>query len=195
MPRGGWLAIGAVLAALGWPDRHRSAGLVGGSGLLARPGGLRPRSWSASRVEGAIAAGLLVPLAAGVLAITVRIATGGPATLDVPMPDWERSVARNRVLGVGSPREGQQTATLSLESAGLRVAATLPRYPDVAPGDLVSMGGRLEPLPADDGGYGTYLRRIGVAATLRARTLDRLGTDGSPASAIEGMPDAPRARR
>ncbi len=67
------------------------------------------------------------------------------------------------------------------------MAASLPPYPDVAPGDRVAVGGRLEELPADDGGYGTYLRRVGVAATLRARTLERLGTDGSAASAVEGI--------
>ena len=75
------------------------------------------------------------------------------------------------VASVGSPRDGQQIATLMLaaegtdDRSGLRVAATLPRYPDVAPGDRVLVGGRLEALPADDGGYGTYLRRTGVAVT------------------------------
>ena len=65
------------------------------------------------------------------------------------------------------------------------VAATLPRYPEVAPGDRISVGGRLEPLPEDDGGYGTYLRRIGADAVVRARSLDRAGGAETAAGAIE----------
>ena len=89
------------------------------------------------------------------------------------------------MTGVGSPRAGQQTATLEIEPDGIRISATLPRYPAIVPGDRIALGGRLEPLPADDGGYGTYLRRLGAVAAIRARSLDRLGTDGSAAAGIE----------
>ena len=118
--------------------------------------------------------------------IAIRLALNGPAAPPVAIPDgtgpWNAVV-----VGVGSPREGQQSATLELAVAAesLRVAATLPRYPEIAPGDRVSVGGRLEPLPDDDGGYGTYLRRIGADATLRARSLDRIGGEVTPAGAIE----------
>jgi competence protein ComEC len=46
----------------------------------------------------------------------------------------------------------------------------LPRLPEIQPGDQVVVTGRLE-APSDDA-YGTYLRRIGVAATVFSRTLD-----------------------
>jgi competence protein ComEC len=134
----------------------------------------------------------LAVLAIGGAAVLVRLALAGTPAPPGILPDgngpWAAVVA-----GIGSPRDGQQTATLVLARDGserasvLRVAATLPRYPEVGPTDRVVVGGRLEPLPADDGGYGSYLRRIGVAATLRARTLERLGGDPSPAGAVEGL--------
>jgi competence protein ComEC len=149
------------------------AGLVLGASLMA---GFARRS----------VAGGAVPFAVGLVAIAIRLALNGPAAPPVAIPDgdgpWPGIVA-----GVGSPRDGQQSTTLDLALAtgSLRVAATLPRYPEVAPGDRVSVGGRLEPLPDDDGGYGTYLRRIGAGATIRARSLERLAGDGAPAGAIE----------
>ena len=53
----------------------------------------------------------------------------------------------------------------------VRLAATLPRYPEVVPGDTVVVGGSVLPPPDDD--YGSYLRRTGAAGSLRARTLER----------------------
>jgi competence protein ComEC len=127
-----------------------------------------------------------VALALGIAAIALRLAASGPAAAPVAIPDGD-GPWHGVVIGVGSPREGHQSATVELEvtAGSLRVAATLPRYPEVAPGDRISAGGRLEPLPDDDGGYGTYLRRVGAGATLRARSLDRVGGEDSPGGAIE----------
>ncbi|MGZ8501781.1 MAG: ComEC/Rec2 family competence protein, partial [Candidatus Limnocylindrales bacterium] len=215
MPRSGWLAVGAVLAALlgpavierwgvtavvvvvglvlvvavtaGLAGRRASGGLpgrravggggrpVGGGGRTARGAGIRPRIPLA-----------IVPFGIGLAAIAVRLALNGPTAPPVSIPDGD-GPWRGVVVGVGSPREGRQSATLELAvgAGSLRVAAALPRYPDLAPGDRISVGGRLEPLPDDDGGYGTYLRRIGAGATLRARSLDQVGGDGTAAGAIE----------
>ncbi|HSS36205.1 MAG TPA: ComEC/Rec2 family competence protein [Patescibacteria group bacterium] len=189
MPRSIWLATGAVAAALLGPPLIGQAGAsdagapirtaaVLGLTLATVVGGLGLRSPLARRTP--------APLVVGLVLIGVRLAlsTPAPAPAETVMPGGSGPWT-GRVVGVGSPRAGQQAATVLLDDAGLRVAATLPRYPEIAPGDRVSIGGRLEALPADDGGYGTYLRRIGVVATLRARTLDRLGTDGSASSAVE----------
>ena len=181
MPRGGWLAIGAVFTALLCPAVDERLGVAGGSVLVvclavAAAAGLAGRGLGRRSV--------LLPLAAGVVAISLRVAVGGPPLAEAPIPTGDGPWLAI-VIGVGSPRDGQQTGTLELDPSGQRIAATLPRYPEVVPGDRLSVGGRLEPLPADDGGYGTYLRRIGVGASVRARTLERLGTDGSLASAIE----------
>ncbi|MGZ6270289.1 MAG: ComEC/Rec2 family competence protein, partial [Candidatus Limnocylindrales bacterium] len=74
-------------------------------------------------------------------------------------------------------------------------AATVPRYPPLAPGDRVTFEGTLRQPPAD--GYGTYLARIGVAATVFSSelTLDPAeGGVGSALQAIRGGADAALAR-
>ena len=134
----------------------------------------------------------LAVLTIGAAAIAIRLAITGVPAPPGAIPDGDGPWIAD-VASIGSPRDGQQTATLVLvgdasdRTSGLRVAATMPRYPEVAPNDRVVVGGRLEALPADDGGYGAYLRRIGVTATVRARTLERVGRDGSPAGAVEGL--------
>lgn len=189
MPRSGWLAVGAVVAALLAPALVGRFGVavnvtMAAVGLVVavlvglagrRPSDLRPRVPRAA-----------VPFAVGVVSIAIRLALGGPAVAQVAIPEGDGPWS-GVVIGVGSPREGRQSATLDLavDAGDIRVAATLPRYPEIAPGDRISVGGRLESLPEDDGGYGTYLRRIGAGATLRARSLDRLGGDGTAGGAIE----------
>ena len=90
---------------------------------------------------------------------------------------------------VGSPRDGDQVATLrsleSVDGAILRLAATLPRYPEVRPGDRVEVSGRVRPRP--DGGYGDYLERIGAAGTLSADRSVVTGTDPGPMAALEDV--------
>jgi competence protein ComEC len=187
MPRSGWLAIGATAAALAGPAAAAALGSRAPLGLVAvgivllglalvgaGTNAARPRQIAA--------------LAVGAAAIALRLAVaGGGAEPAPPLPDgagpWSAIVE-----GVGTPRDGQQVATIRLDSeGGLRVAATLPRYPAIAPGDAIRLAGRLQPPPADDGGYGTYLRRIGVAATVRARTLDLLPGAATPADRLEDL--------
>ncbi|MEO8228752.1 MAG: ComEC/Rec2 family competence protein [Chloroflexota bacterium] len=190
MPRSGWLAAGAVLAALLVPllaERIGVAAVVIIAGLVflvALVAGI-----TASRADRPVRARVpraTVPFAVGIAVIAVRFVLTGPAAPPVAVPGGD-GPWRGVVVGVGSPREGRQSATVDLQvpPGGLLVAATLPRYPEIAPGDRISVGGRLEPLPDDDGGYGTYLRRIGAGATLRAGSLDRVGGEATAAGAIE----------
>jgi competence protein ComEC len=86
--------------------------------------------------------------------------------------------------GTISPvRDGQQVATLRLvdptasPSTEHVVAATLPRYPSIEPGNHVRVDGTVEPPPT--GPYGDYLRRIGVEGSIRSRSL-ALVRDGDP---------------
>ncbi len=190
MPRAGWLAIGTVIAALGVPvvvERlGTGTGLALAVALASLGAGLAATAHAIPKTRHGLRARarVLLPVLIGCAAIAIRLVVSGPAPVAPAIPNgagpWTALV-----VGVGTPRGGQQAATLEIDASGLRVAATLPRYPEIVPGDRVQAGGRLDPLPADDGGYGTYLRRIGVAATLRARSLDRLGSDGSTASGIE----------
>ena len=90
------------------------------------------------------------------------------------------------VEGVGPPRDGRQVATLRTADEGadgFRLAATLPRYPPVGPGDLVEVGGRVRERP--DSPYGQYLDRIGAWGTLDARTLELRGRRSDLASRLE----------
>ncbi len=199
VPRSVWLATGAVAAALLGPPLIGQAGAgdagapiriaaVLGLTLATVVGGLAFRSALARRT--------LAPLVVGLVLIGVRLAlsTPAPAPADTVVPGGSGPWT-GRVVGVGiAARRTADRDGPARRRRSLRVAATLPRYPEIAPGDRVSIGGRLEALPADDGGYGTYLRRIGVVATLRARTLDRIGTDGS-ASRSWRLPGAAPARR
>ncbi|HEV7811060.1 MAG TPA: ComEC/Rec2 family competence protein, partial [Candidatus Limnocylindrales bacterium] len=189
----GWLAIGATIASL-LGSGLDPASLV----LLASAFGVA--------VAGVRAAGgarpprirMLVATALGTLAIAIRLAlaAGSPPTL-APLPEgsgaWDATVTT-----ISSPRDGAQVATLTLdptpasEREGLRagrssvaVAATLPRFPAIEPGDEVRVDGRVEPPP--DGPYGDYLRRIGVAGTIRSRSLAVIGRHEDAGARLEAL--------
>ena len=67
-----------------------------------------------------------------------------------------------------------------------RVYAWLPRYPAVVIGDVVRFSGSLEPASIE-GGFGEFLARGGIEWTTRARSLERVGGDGTPLAALEGI--------
>ena len=167
MTRAVAVAIGAVMAAVLFAPTHPPPATFPALAALlvaaaaGRVSGGRAASWGA----------LVAAAALGGLAVAIRLAAG-PAPPPVPaVPDgdgpWHAVVET-----IAAPRDGQQPATLRFdEPAGLRVAATLPRFPAVQPGDGVTVSGPFRE-PTDDP-YGSYLRRIGVAATVRSRTLER----------------------
>ena len=167
MGRAASAAIGAVLAALLlvpgpqppwlWPALAAFAAIAIVGATSRTPVG-SPTSW-----RSALAACL------GALAVAIRLAVGSGAPAAVELPDgdgpWQVIVE-----GVAAPRDGRQPATLRLEDGSeLRLAATLPRLPEIVPGDRVEVSGRLEAL--SDDAYGAYLGRIGVRATIFSRTI------------------------
>src|SRR6185503_12528843 len=92
------------------------------------------------------------------------------------------------VLATGAPREGHQTATLGTPpdiAPGFHVAATLPRYPIVVPGDRLVLDGPIRPRP--DSPYGEYLERIGAVGTLTARAIEVVPAPSSPGRELERM--------
>ena len=169
MPRSGWLATGAIAAALA----HELFGLrlvAGGLALAAATLlGFAAVATTASRRRWLFPAAA-VWIAGG--AVAVRLVVIPPAVVaDVALPR-DRGPWPAVVESTGSPRDGQQTATLRLleePNGQLRLAATLPRYPDVVPGQRVLVGGQVQARPESP--YGSYLERVGVAGTLRARSL------------------------
>ncbi|HET9521148.1 MAG TPA: ComEC/Rec2 family competence protein [Candidatus Limnocylindrales bacterium] len=176
MPASGWLAIGSVAAGL-------ASGLVAPlvialAAAAAAVAGLSLRAVAASpRRLGLIGLGALV--------LALRIAgSAAPHRPAAELPagngPWEA-----RVESVGSVRDGSQVATLRIDAARLRVAATLPRFPAIEPGMAITVGGSLRPPPDD--GYGAYLERIGVAATLRSRALEIRPSKADAAVVLERL--------
>ena len=194
MTSSGWLAVGAVAASLIGGDLSVASLVllataigVGAAGLrLSRRSGLRGRWLRAA-----------VPAAVGSIVVALRLASLGGATPagNGTLPDgsgpWRASV-----VTVSSPRDGAQVATIRLTDdddasadrpgAGeTLIAATLPRFPEIQPGDLVRLDGR--PKPPPDGAYGEYLARIGVAGTIQSRSLEVVGADEDAGARLERL--------
>ena len=180
------LAVGAVAACLligggGSEPRLALAVLLGAAALAA--GG-----WLVGPTLGRRGAGLaLIASGAGAAAIAVRLLLSPPLLppADIALPagkgPWQAAV-----LTVGPLREGDRPAMVELESpAGVRLAATLPAWPAVVPGDRVSIEGALERRP--DGDYGAYLLEVGAAGVVRARAVTVEAASGDLGRALEGL--------
>ncbi|HUP55789.1 MAG TPA: ComEC/Rec2 family competence protein, partial [Methylomirabilota bacterium] len=178
MPRSGWLAAGATISALaaGVGDHRATAVLTGAAGLLMVTGLWLPRG---RRVA-------VFAVAVGVLSIALRagLGPGAPSLAGSPVGSGPWTMV---VEAVGSPRDGHQVATVRTAdggATGFRLAATLPRYPAIEPGDRVVVGGRTRPRP--DSPYGQYLERLGAWGTLDARSMQLLGRPVDPGTLLEG---------
>ncbi len=183
VPRSGWLAAGAIAAA--WTI----AALGFGAGVVAAivPGAVAFGLWAIGRRPAARRAAVVVAFGAGLVLVRAWAwpTTVPPGTLPDGDGPW-----RFVVEAVGSPRDGKATATLRLVDGdstanGIRVAATLPLFPEFGPGDLVAAGGRIQGRP--DSPFGQYLERIGAAGTFTARTMTVDPAPPSPATAVEHL--------
>ena len=181
MGRSSRLAIGAIAAAVAAGQvapSHLGAAVALMLAALLLIGEARPKLAAASWMPVAVGAGLI--------ALRLVVVPAGPVPLDQP-PDghgpWTLMVE-----STGTPRDGQQTTTLaSVPSADrpFRVAATMPRYPVVIPGDRVIVDGSIRPRP--DSPYGAYLLRIGAVGTLMSRTLEIEPTPDDPGRRLEEL--------
>jgi competence protein ComEC len=176
MPAAGWLAVGAVAAALVAPG----AGVVVAA-MLA--GCLAIASWSVPRRS--VGRGLAA-IALGGFALIVRLLVlPAPAPHAASPPEGSGPWVA-RVESVAAPRDGSQVATLRLDDRpGVALAATLPRYPAVEPGMRIRVDGAVRPPP--EGSYGDYLRRTGVSGTIRSRSLGVLGRSPDAGGILEGF--------
>src|SRR6478672_4584748 len=188
-----WLAIGAVAASLAGGSLQPGLLILVASALTVGVAGLRVQARSAGSARRSASLAALLPIAVGCTAIALRMATlAPPAAADLPADDgpWIAGV-----VAIGSPRDGQQVATLELverdaEGADaltgpVLVSATLPRFPAIEPGDRVRVSGRIEPPP--NGPYADYLTRIGVAGTLYSRALATVGRSDDPGARLEAV--------
>lgn len=198
------MAVGALVGALGGEAGGRMAILTtagAGSLLLAalvarqfgsiRAPGRGRYGWS--RIGMLLAVGALV--VAGRLAPANLDALNNPPTRDGPVQTGTLQATGRRlavVVGISSPKGSEQIAQIDLPladsersaSAGSTslVEALLPRYPVIGSGDAIAVSGRVVPAGNDD--YGSYLRQIGAAGTLRSPTLERLAGPSGPAGVL-----------
>ncbi len=183
MPRAGWAALGAALAASVATEVGRGAALmVVALALVAGTlTGTAPRPWAPRLATWRVAA---VATLAGSMLIAIQLVVAPPAS--VPASDvvgsegtWDAVVTT-----VSAPLDGRQRAVVRLADGRL-VALTAPRYPQLRITDRIHVSGAPESPP--EGPYGDHLRRIGVTATLRSRTLERIGSADDPMAAIESI--------
>jgi competence protein ComEC len=176
MPASGWLAIGSVVAGL-------SSGLVGPLVVALAAAAVAVTGLSLRGIGASPGRFGLIGLGALVLALRIAGAGSPPqpaAELPAGSGPWDATVE-----SVGSVRNGSQVATLRIDAEDVRAAATLPRFPAIEPGMVVAVDGSLRPPPDD--GFGAYLDRIGVTATLRSRTLEILPSDADAAVVLERL--------
>jgi len=165
MGRSSRLAIGAIAAALLAGDFAPGhllgvAALVLAALVMLHEAGIHHRSRS------------LLPIAIGAGVIAMRLMLVPATAGDLATPPSGDGPWSLVVRSTGSPRDGAQTATLETPAAAtpaFTIAATLPRYPVVVPGDRVTVDGTIRRPP--DSAYGAYLARIGAVGTLSSRTL------------------------
>ena len=142
MGRSSRLAVGAIVAAV-------AAGQVAPNHLGAAVALALAAVLLVSEARPRLGVAALLPVVVGAAAIAIRLALvpAGPPQLDRP-PDGD-GPWRLVVESVGSPRDGKQTATLATTGDGpaFRVAATLPRYPVVIPGDEIVVEGSIRERP------------------------------------------------
>ncbi len=181
MGRSSRLALGAIAAAVAAghvaPSHLGAAISLSLAGLLliaeARPG---------------LKASSLVPVVLGAGLIAVRLALVSPVAPPPAEPPDGAGPWSLVVVATGSARDGHQVVTLGTppgSTVEFRVAATLPRYPVVTPGDRVVVDGEIRARP--DSPYGAYLERIGAIGTLTARTLEITATPDDPGRRLEDL--------
>ncbi|HTC86214.1 MAG TPA: ComEC/Rec2 family competence protein, partial [Candidatus Acidoferrum sp.] len=214
MPRSGWVAVGAVGAAIAITVTA-DAGLpsAGLAVVFAASGVAVGALMTIGRARPRLTAALI-----GAVLVAIRvIATGGTDSggAAVPLDTTSKGPWPALVVSIGTPRDGQQVATVEIASqsgpttgaraagsdttvgapavgagaaapaTAIRVAATMPRYPTIRPGLRIRLSGRLQALADDD--YGRYLAGIGVSATIRATDLAVTGDVADAGSVIEGI--------
>ena len=186
LPRAGWLAVGAVVAAL----------LTAGE-LIELPAWAVPILALGSLIVGIVAglahrAGTAAFLVAfGSVALRAAIAAvmtmGAPAAVALEAGSGEWS---GTVVDVSSPSGAEQRAFVRLQAptgGAWLVYAWLPRHPALVPGDAIEVRGQLQLPPADAPGFAGFLESRGALGTLKGRALRLVGSEGGFAASVEGL--------
>ncbi len=189
LPRAGWLAVGAITAALLTASDYvhlplpasavlaLGAATIVGAALLLCVGRVTPAAFC-------LAAGTVVLRAA-----LAAVATGTAATA-LPLPvgsgEWN-----GEIVDVSSPSGTEQRAFVRIDApagdGGWLVYAWLPRHPALVPGDGVKLRGALEPPPDDGPGFAGFLESRGAAGTLKAHGLELAAHGSGAGAAVEQL--------
>ncbi|HSL77809.1 MAG TPA: ComEC/Rec2 family competence protein [Candidatus Limnocylindrales bacterium] len=178
MPRSCSFACGAVVGALAL-ETGTTLAIALALGLIASSVVLAITSAYRRAVFVAFGVGVAATLLRGMALPTSAELTGIPAGAG----PWTMLVE-----SIGSPRNGNQVATLRTLNGGadgFRLASTLPRYPAVTPGDRIEVGGRVRERP--DSPYGRYLERIGAWGSLDARAIRLLERSSDAGTMLESI--------
>ena len=177
LPRAGWLALGAIIAALLAGGGRFDLGLPAALVVVIGAGTLVGAVVALARRHMAGAALLLglgaVALRAGIGLIAV------PAAPTLPLPAGSGPWSA-QVVDVSSPSGDQQRAFLQLSLAGTDegeppcrwlVYAWLPRHPSLVPGDRLSLRGTLDAPPERCPGLRRLPRRAGGRGHAQGRRI------------------------
>ena len=189
MNRAGWLAAGSIVGALAAPATPEPlmVALMASLACLALVIVARRNAIALARHRTSAVA-VLAGLALVLLRLFIGVVLAAPADPEQAETEFGGTAHQAVLISVGTPSGGLQRATVELrppESAD-RVYAWLPRYPPVVIGDVIRFTGSLEPA-STEGGFGEFLARSGIEWTTRVRSLERVGGDGSPVAALEGI--------
>jgi len=180
MPRAGWLAVGAIAAALGAGQMDLAASVLLAVAAVAAAGAALA---GGRRRPGLLAIGAALVLARAALGIAAAPPETGPQQALEPS-DHHRAV----VVSLYAPQAGQQRAILELlpPEPDQRVYGSLPRYPSLAPYDEVEFEARLE-LPDETTGFGQYLVRSGIGYSARIREMVLVGRGDTALADLEQL--------
>ncbi len=185
LPRGAWLAGGAISAALA-AEMLAATGRPVLAPLLLMAVGAGGGAAVALRRRGVPGAAFCVGLglvAARAALGAALLATPASAPLPAGSLTWTGAVE-----AMGTTGGGVQRAVVLVAPDGgagsVRLYLQLPRYPEVGPGDRVRFEASLEPPPADTA-FAAYLDRLGAAGSARTKAVTVLGAGDDPAARLE----------
>jgi competence protein ComEC len=194
LPRAGWLALGAVAAAMlaegGRFGPSLPAGLAFGLAAGIFTAGLAAASLRRAGVATFLLAFGSVSLRAAAAAVFAGAALVPPA-LPIGSGEWDALV-----VDLSSPAGAEQRAFVRLAAgadgrtgaeAGWLVYAWLPRHPALVPGDRVTLRGTVQPPPADAPGFADFLRSRGAAGSLKAHALELTAGGGGFTALVEQL--------
>jgi len=172
----GAIAVGVAAASGLVPTAALVALVAAGTSVAARLALTHGWGSSGRRAStGVLAGAWLVILRLAV----APVGSEAPSALPTGAGPWTA-----RVTAMSAPRDGQQRLTVAVdEPYGVTLAVSAPRYPAVEPGDVVHLDGR--PAAPPEGGYGDFLRRTGVAGTLRSGVLELVAHADDASGALE----------